>query len=345
MSAGSKRSASPNRWDTRNKRWRFEFDRVIEGRRQRTSRLLPRGWSQAQADAFDRREAGRLYAVGTGIERADPLIDTAVLHYLQDKTHLKSFHSARENLAAIAWAYSGKPLSELAAVARLVNDTRQGVRENVTLSAATVKNRLALLKAACRWAWKKHGLCDADPTARMQLPAVRNERHVYITRRQMLTLARAADRPDVRVLIRTAFYTGMRFGELCRVHVDGNTLHLEDTKNGERRSIPAHPRLQTCLRYLPLTANKRTLQVGWERARRAVGMEHVHLHDLRHSAASEMVNEGVDLYTVGVVLGHKDPRSTARYSHHRAETLAAAVGKIGRKAPHTPVSKGHPKAA
>ena len=74
-------------------------------------------------------------------------------------------------------------------------------------------------------------------------------------------------------------------------------------------------------------------------------MDHVRLHDLRHSAASEMVNEGVDLYTVGVVLGHKDPRSTARYSHHRADTLAAAVGKIGRKSSHIPDAKGRPKAA
>ena len=323
------------RWDTRNKRWRFEFDRVIEGRRQRTSRLLPKGWTQAQADAFDRKEGARLYAVGTGIERADELIDTAVLHYLRDKTHLKSFESARENLAQIAWAYEGKPLSELPAVAKLVNETREGVREDVVLSDATVRNRLALLKAACRWAWKTHGICQSDPTARMQLPAVRNERHVYSDRRQMLQLARAADRPDVRVLIRTAFYTGMRLGELQRVQVYGGALHLPDTKNGERRSIPVHPRIRTCLRHLPLTAPKITLQRGWQRARGALGLNHLHLHDLRHTAASEMINAGVDLYTVGAVLGHKDPRSTKRYAHLRHETLADAVGKIGRKSPHT----------
>lgn len=47
------------RWDTRNKRWRYEFDRYIQGRRHRLSRLLPRGWSQAQADAYDRTEGAR----------------------------------------------------------------------------------------------------------------------------------------------------------------------------------------------------------------------------------------------------------------------------------------------
>ena len=72
----------------------------------------------------------------------------------------------------------------------------------------------------------------------------------------------------------------------------------------------------------------------------------MHFHDLRHSAASEMINGGVDLYTVGKVLGHRDPRSTARYSHLTAETLTEAIGAIGRKKrPHTSVLEGKPKAA
>ncbi len=105
------------RWDPRNKCWRFEFDRRIQGRRQRTSRLLPRGWSQAQADAFDRTESARLYAIATGIQQADPLIEEAVALYLRDKTALKSFKKAAENLAAIAWAYMGQPMSALPDVA------------------------------------------------------------------------------------------------------------------------------------------------------------------------------------------------------------------------------------
>ncbi len=220
-----------------------------------------------------------------------------------------------------------------------------GVREGVTVKPATIKQRLALLKAACRWAWKEHELTAHDPTTRMQMPAVRNERHVYLDRRQMLELARAADRHDVRVLIRTAFYTGMRKGELRRVRVGPDALHLDDTKNGTRRSVPIHPRIRTCLRYLPLTAPATTLDKGWQRARRACGLEHVHLHDLRHSTASEMVNAGVDLYTVGAVLGHKDARSTARYSHLRHDVLAAAVGQVGRKLPHKPSAPGKKKAA
>lgn len=353
----------PIRWDTRNKRWRYEFDRYVEGRRHRASRLLPKGWSQAQADAYDRKESARLYALATGIERPDALIDTAVAHYLRDKAHLKSHRRAVENLAAIAWAYTGQPLSALPEVAAQVSAHRQGVRPGVILSPATVRQRLALLKAACRWAWRKHGLTEADPTVRMQMPAVRNERHVYATRAQLGALLHAADRRDVRIMILAAWYTGMRLGELQRVQVDrhaaGTRLILADTKNDDRRAIPAHPQLERLgiLRHLPLASPRSTLQRGFQRARAAAKLPHLRIHDLRHSAASEMINAGVDLYTVGQVLGHRDARSTQRYSHLRDATLAAAVATIGTrqrpadqpkpgpKVPHKPPRKSRPKAA
>lgn len=321
----------PIRWDSRNKRWRFEFDRYVAGQRRRASKLLPRGWSQAQADAYDRVEGGRIWAVATGVESADPLIEDAVLLYLQDKSALKSHRSAIEHLAAINWAYAGQRMSALPDVARAVTANTAGAREGTTIKPATIRNRLALLKAACRWAWKAHGLTPHDPTTRMQLPAVRNERHVYAARAQVGALARAADRRDVRALILLAFYTGMRLGEILRAEPHGGALVLVDTKNGDRRAVPVHPKAQHLLRRLPIAAPKRTLQRGFERARVRAGLPHIRIHDLRHSAASEMVNAGVDLYTVGAILGHRDPRSTKRYGHLTHETLAEAVATIGRK--------------
>lgn len=312
------------RWDTRNKRWRFEFDRVVEGRRHRLSRLLPRGWSQAQADAYDRRESARLYAVATGIEQRDPLIAEAVKLYLSDKTGLKSYKATAQHLGAIAWAYIDKPMSALPEVARKVIDTAD-------TAPATVRNRLACLKAAARWAWKRHGLVQADPGARMPMPEVRNERHVYATRAQMLAICRACTHWQAQVAIRVAFYSGLRLGELYTVEPLGGMLLLADSKNGDRRAVPMHQKIRHLANHLPLTAPKITIQRAWQRARSAAKLPHIHFHDLRHSAASEMINAGVDLYTVGRVLGHRDSRSTQRYSHLTAETLAAAVGQIGKR--------------
>jgi integrase len=312
----------PIRWDTRNKRWRFEFDRVVEGRRHRLSRLLPKGWSQAQADAYDVKETARLWAVATGVERRDPLIDEAVVLYLRDKTALKSYRSTAEHLAAIAWAYAGRRLSELPQVA-------QQVIQRSETSASTVRNRLACLKAAARWAWKRHGLVDADPTARMPLPSVRNERHVYLSRRDMLRICRACTNWQAQIAIRVAFYAGLRLGEIMRAEPHGSALLLEDTKNGDRRAVPIHPKIAHLVSHLPLPGPKITIQRAFERARATADLRHAHFHDLRHSAASEMVNAGVDLYTVGRVLGHRDPRSTQRYAHLTHDTLAQAVGRIG----------------
>lgn len=311
-------------WSKSDKRWRFEFDRYVAGRRHRLTRLLPQGWSQAQADTFDRTETARLYGLASGIARDEPLIDQAVKHYLTDKSALKSYKSAVEHLGAIAWAWQGRPMSELPAVA-------QEVISAADASPATLKNRLALLKAACRWAWKRHGLTDTDPTARMLLPAVRNARKVYLTREGMLKACRACGSWQAQIAIRVCFYTGMRLGELWHVTAQDNLLVLTDSKNGQPRIIPAHPRIRHLLKHLPLTGHKRGVQASWTRAKDKVGLGDVRFHDLRHSAASEMANAGVPLFTVGQVLGHKSPVSTQRYAHLYADTLAAAVGQIGRK--------------
>jgi site-specific recombinase XerD len=84
-------------------------------------------------------------------------------------------------------------------------------------------------------------------------------------------------------------------------------------------------------RHWPLHVTKWTASKAVKKAYRAVGLGHARLHDLRHSAASEMINAGVDLYTVGGVLGHKSAVSTARYAHLATGRLKDAVGKIGAK--------------
>ena len=68
-----------------------------------------------------------------------------------------------------------------------------------------------------------------------------------------------------------------------------------------------------------------TVKHGWQAARDAAGLSGLRIHDLRHSAASFMVNSGVDLFAVGKVLGHASVQSTARYSHLADATLLAAV--------------------
>lgn len=44
----------------------------------------------------------------------------------------------------------------------------------------------------------------------------------------------------------------------------------------------------------------------WHKALAEASIEDFRWHDLRHSVASTLINAGVDLYTVGQILGHRN---------------------------------------
>lgn len=314
----------------------FEFDRYIPGAgRVRARKRLPKTWNQAQADAFDRQQSAFLYAQATGIEGADHLIEAAIACYLEERVpQLKAGKNTAAELASMFWAYQGRPLSALADVCKAYR-LKATKKDGSPLAPATIRNRIRYLTAACRYGWKEHGMGEHDPAAAVTVPEVKNERQVYAGRAEMLRAARAIKNRQARMALRIAFYSGMRLGEIRRARPVGTAWVLDDTKNGNPRIVPIHPRVAVCARHFNPKTPKITIQRNWEKARAKVGLVGMHFHDWRHSAASELINADIDLYTVGQVLGHKDPRSTKRYAHLAVSKLAAAVGRIGQKNPTT----------
>jgi integrase len=308
----------------------FDFDRRIPGAgRIRARKRLPKTWTQAQADAFDRKECARLYALASGTEDANALIEDAVAFYVSERVpQLKSGLGAAAELAAMAWCYVGRQLSDLPEVVKAYK--LKARKENGSpLAPATLRNRIRYLVAACRYGWKEHQLCEHDPGAGISVPQVKNERQVYGDRADMLRAAKAMKNRQARMALRIAFYSGMRISEIKRAHPRGQVWVLGDSKNGKPRHVPIHRKVAVCARKFNRGTPKITIQRCWERAREKAGLHGMHFHDWRHSAASELINAGVDLYTVGRVLGHLDARSTQRYAHLAVGTLAAAVGRIG----------------
>jgi integrase len=66
----------------------------------------------------------------------------------------------------------------------------------------------------------------------------------------------------------------------------------------------------------------------WRVAREAAGLPHLRIHDLRHSFASALVNEGVPLFDVQELLGHSSIKTTQRYAHLSKERLQASARRI-----------------
>lgn len=248
--------------------------------------------------------------------------DSVAMYIKHHVPKLKNKKGLIQEFANMDWAFDSRYLDELSDVAREFTDAMQD-----ELAPASIKNRLSYLRAACRYAQKHHGL-GRGIDLQVAMPVVRNERKFYPGRDVMLQIAMLVENRHARAIIRIAFYSGMRLGEIFKAKVGDGCFVLVDTKNGEDRIVPMHPRLFVLTKYLPCPYKKRWIQRLWERARDAAGYPHLHAHDLRHSTASQLINSGVSLHVVGQVLGHKDQRSTQRYSHLTQQTLQDAIRKI-----------------
>jgi len=57
---------------------------------------------------------------------------------------------------------------------------------------------------------------------------------------------------------------------------------------------------------------------AFNNAVRRSGIEKYTFHDLRHTAATRLVEAGIPLHAVAELLGHSSIRMTERYSHHQS---------------------------
>ena len=129
---------------------------------------------------------------------------------------------------------------------------------------------------------------------------------------------------------RLLLLTGCRLSEIQKLQwsfVSMNHLLLPDSKTGARR-IPLSQDAKMILNRLPrdpsnpfviqgkLPGSHLTdLQHPWQRIRKQAGLEDVRIHDLRHTFASIAAMNGIDLLTLGKILGHSNYQTTQRYAH------------------------------
>lgn len=89
----------------------------------------------------------------------------------------------------------------------------------------------------------------------------------------------------------------------------------------------------------PLDAHN-MLQRHWGPALRRAGLEHARQHDLRHTTASWLIQDGCSLTEVAAILGHSETAVTARYAHlagtHMDRVRAVLEGRAGEPAPYPP---------
>lgn len=115
-------------------------------------------------------------------------------------------------------------------------------------------------------------MCEQDPAARVIIPTVKNERQEYISRLVLIQIVRACCNWNSRRAFRIAFYSGMRLSEIRKYTARSGTFVLADTKNGEPRIVPIHPKIASAVARFDQATAKITIQRAFTRTVRQIGM-------------------------------------------------------------------------
>ena len=278
--------------------------------------------------------------------RAVPLYaELAAQHLADAKLHQKSYATTemyvRRHILP-KWGRARLTDIDQRAVAQWLADKRaEGLAPATVEKIRVIFGRSFELGAR----WEIPG-AEKNPAKGVPRRPLNNARERFLTAEEAGRLREAvaaSKNTQLSAIVGLLLLTGARVSELLHAqwqHVDvGRRLWLIPTsKTGKARHVPLSGPALEIVRSLPrwegcpwLVPNPRTrrpftdIKHPWQTARNAAGLPGLRIHDLRHSAASFMVNSGVDLFTVGRVLGHSSVQSTARYSHLANDTLLAAV--------------------
>lgn len=191
--------------------------------------------------------------------------------------------------------------------------------------------------------YRRHGSnpCRGIPRYKRQLP----ERYLSPAEYRRLTKVLDDDAgryPLEAAIVRMLLFTGARSGEITGLQwpfVQPQRLMLPDSKTGPKiiylnsqaeAVLAVLPRTHDCPWVFPAAsgAKPRPIDYYWTHARRRAAIPDVRLHDLRHSFASTAITDGVPLATIGKLLGHALPETTARYAHLADEVIADAAERV-----------------
>jgi integrase len=253
--------------------------------------------------------------------------------YLQKYFRVRDEHTLKRLLPV----FGHLKLAEI--TTEIVSDFRDERLKKV--KPATVYQELSLMRrmfnvARREWKWTKE-----NPVADLSFAVGnKNARDRWLSLEEEKRLLDCATNPSwLRSLLIFALHTGMRRGEILNLlwrNVDffRKLVTVMKSKNGEKRGIPMSQTVYNTLRGMskvvdissqvfPLSV--RSLREAFEKALRKSGIEDFHFHDLRHTFATRLIQNGVDLYKVKELLGHKTITMTMRYAHHYPESLRSSV--------------------
>jgi site-specific recombinase XerD len=196
-------------------------------------------------------------------------------------------------------------------------------------------------------------LYDLEDRA-LKLPTVANDRKlpVVLSYQELRRLFLAPQRLKHRVLLSLIYSAGLRVSEVCNLHIndiDSERMQIRVVKSkgkNDRYVVLSEYVLQGLRKYIASSKPQKYLFNGrikgqplgkgavQQSFRLAVSksgiIKDVSVHSLRHSYATHLLEQGVDIVTIKELLGHSAIETTMMYLH---------VAKVNRTNAHSPLDR------
>ena len=295
----------------------------------------------------------------TTARSCDMSFESMVKIYLEDMEHrLKAYtmKTKRNLINSSILPFFGKlPLDEItpAHVRKWHNELMKN-----KFAPTYLKTLHAQLSAVFNYAGKFYGLRENPARIAGSIGSVKSEEPMkFWVPEEFERFIAFVEPPQARVGFMVMFWSGLRVGELLAlcpedIDLDAGIIHVTKSiqimdkqevitppkTKKSRRDVPIPKKLCAELRsllektYQPepgmriFPHTKTWFYVQMEKGSAAAGLTKIRLHDLRHSYASMLINNGVPVLQVSELLGHENIETTLNtYSHLYKKTTEDAV--------------------
>jgi integrase len=284
----------------------------------------------------------------------------------KERQNIKSLESTESRMKLIK-EWFGSRLAREITIDEIESKLTEVAKER-KWADATYNNYRLVLSGTFRLAVESKKL-DANPALKVKLRRLNNERCRFLTRPEADELRRIvsesyADRlPDFDLALNTGMRHSEQYGRHEKhakslgltwehIHIAQHFLTVPESKHGRARHVILNAEAEAALRVLQArrkTGNRVLVNADgsdylgsamkwFTKAVNVAGIADFTWHDLRHTFASWLVMDGVDMRTVQVLLGHSSLKMTERYAHLAPDHLVSAVNKLSRRTAVSPAA-------
>lgn len=289
--------------------------------------------------------AGRDRSIGQRLDRWRALLGA---HDLAALTDDEVFHALEAIAAEPARVYVGRD-ADAAPVHRA-----KGKR-----SPGTISRYHAALAGVFTWGIRRRRVPKGfeNPCRKVPRPPERPGIVRFLSEEERTGLLKACEVskwPRLYALVVMAITTGARKGELLGLRWRDLDLaraeaSIAATKNGDPRVLPLVPGAREALERFAAEDRERfrlgmpaqlvfasrrrpdrafQFDAAWAAALRAAKVRRFRFHDLRHTCASYLAQQGATLLEIADVMGHRQLAMVRRYSHLTTTTKKALVNRV-----------------